>query len=47
MASFLLAPVVFQARLEEAGADVVTPALAPHPGLVSVVIDRYSSFTHV
>lgn len=47
VASFLLAPGVFQARLEEAGADVVTPALAPHPELVSIVIDRYSSFIHV
>lgn len=47
VASFLLAPGVFQARLSEAGADVVTPALAPHPELVSIVIDRYSSLTHV
>ena len=47
VASFLLAPGVFQARLSQAGADVVTPALAPHPELVSIVIDRYSSLTHV
>ncbi|NYI41028.1 sirohydrochlorin chelatase [Demequina lutea] len=46
VASFLLAPGVFQARLEEAGADVVTSALAPHPKLVSIVVDRYSSFIH-
>ncbi len=46
VASFLLAPGVFQARLSEAGADVVTPALAPHPELVSIVIDRYSSLIH-
>jgi len=46
VASFLLVPGVFQARLEEAGADVVTPALAPHPELVSIVIDRYGSFVH-
>jgi len=46
IASYLLAPGVFQARLNEAGADVVTPALAPHPGIVSIVIDRYSSFTN-
>lgn len=46
VASFLLAPGVFQARLSQAGADVVTPALAPHPELVSIVIDRYSSITH-
>ena len=43
VASYLLAPGVFQTRLHEAGADVVTPALAPHPGLVSIVIERYSS----
>lgn len=46
VASFLLAPGVFQAQLEEAGADVVTPSLAPHPELVSIVIDRYSSLIH-
>lgn len=47
IASYLLSPGVFQSRLSEAGADVVTPALAPHPEIVSIVIDRYSSFTHV
>ena len=47
VASFLLAPGVFQSRLEEAGADTVTPALAPHPEIVSIVIDRYSSLIHV
>lgn len=47
VASYLLAPGVFQARLSEAGADVVTPALAPHPEIVSIVIDRYSSLIHV
>lgn len=47
VASFLLAPGVFQSRLHEAGADVVTPPLAPHPEIVSIVIDRYSSLTHV
>jgi hypothetical protein len=46
VASYLLAPGVFQARLSEAGADVVTPALAPHPEIVSIVIDRYSSLIH-
>jgi len=43
VASFLFAPGVFQTRLSDAGADVVTPALAPHPEIVSIVIDRYSS----
>lgn len=46
VASYLLAPGVFQSRLYEAGADVVTSALAPHPGLVSIVIDRYNSLIH-
>ncbi len=46
VASFLLMPGVFQARLEEAGADVVTSALAPHPELVSIVIDRYGALVH-
>jgi len=47
IASFLLAPGVFHTKLQDAGADVVTAPLAPHPDLVSIVIDRYSSFTHV
>jgi sirohydrochlorin ferrochelatase len=46
VASYLLSPGVFQSRLHEAGADVVTSALAPHPGLVSIVIDRYSALSH-
>ena len=46
VASFLLAPGVFQKRLYEAGADVVTPPLAPHPDLVSIVLDRYSALAH-
>ena len=43
VASFLLAPGTFQSRLALAGADVVTEALAPHPGLVAIVVDRYDS----
>ena len=46
IAPYLLASGVFQTRLNEAGADVVTRALSPHPDIVSIVIDRYSSFTH-
>jgi len=41
VASFLLAPGVFQKRLGESGADYVTAPLAPHPNLVSIVMDRY------
>lgn len=46
VASFLLAPGVFQKRLGEAGADYVTGPLAPHPDLVSIVAERYGVFTH-
>jgi len=46
VASFLLAPGVFQKRLGEAGADYVTGPLAPHPDLVSIVAERYGAFTH-
>lgn len=42
IASLLLAPGVFQDRLAEAGADIVTAPLAPHPDIVSIVLDRYA-----
>ena len=41
VASFLLAPGFFQKRLEESGADHVTAALAPHPKIVEIILDRY------
>lgn len=41
VASFLLAPGVFQSRLMEAGANYVTGPLAPHPRLTEIVLDRY------
>ena len=41
VASFLLAPGAFQARLETSGADLVTDALAPDPRLVEIVVERY------
>ena len=47
VASFLVAPGDSYTTLQDAGADVVTGPLAPHPDIVSIVIDRYSSFTHV
>lgn len=42
VASLLLAPGVFQDRLAEAGADIVTAPLAPHPDIVSIVLERYA-----
>ena len=41
VASFLLAPGTFQARLATSGADVVTSALAPDLRLVEIVVERY------
>jgi sirohydrochlorin ferrochelatase len=43
VAAYLLAPGYFHDRLGEAGADVVTAPLAPHPRLVEVVLDRYEA----
>jgi sirohydrochlorin ferrochelatase len=45
VASFLLAPGVFQKRLGEVGADHVTGPLAPHPDLAGVVMTRYRELT--
>ncbi len=41
VASFLLAPGLFQSRLGDAGADLVTEPLAPDPRVVDIVVDRY------
>ena len=41
VASYLLAPGLFQRRLDQAGADYVTGPLAPHPMIVEIVGDRY------
>ncbi|MDN4472457.1 sirohydrochlorin chelatase [Demequina zhanjiangensis] len=41
VASYLLAPGVFQDRLAESGADCVTKPLAPHRVLVDIVVGRY------
>ncbi|WP_062201804.1 sirohydrochlorin chelatase [Demequina salsinemoris] len=41
VASFLLAPGVFQERLGESGADSVTDPLSPHRHLVEIVAERY------
>ncbi|WP_236795886.1 sirohydrochlorin chelatase [Amycolatopsis sp. GM8] len=41
VASWLLAPGLFQQRLEAAGADVVAEPLGAHPGVVDLVLRRY------
>lgn len=43
VASYLLAPGFFYDRLLEAGADVVTAPLAPHPALAQIVLDRFDA----
>lgn len=45
IASYLLAPGVFQARLTEAGADVVTEPLGLHPIVVQRVLASYDAAT--
>lgn len=42
VASYLLAPGLFQRRLEDAGADYVTAPLAPHPALLEIVTDHFN-----
>jgi len=41
IASYLLAPGHFAARLEAAGADHLTAPLAPHPDLATLALQRY------
>ena len=41
IASYLLADGLFQRRLREAGADLVTEPLGTHPGIAQVVADRF------
>ncbi len=41
VASYLLADGLFQRRLHEAGADLVTRPLGTHPGLARIVADRF------
>ncbi|HEX9064664.1 MAG TPA: CbiX/SirB N-terminal domain-containing protein, partial [Streptosporangiaceae bacterium] len=41
VASYLLAPGVFQDRLRASGADWVTEPLGDHPAVAALVIDRY------
>ncbi|HWF82603.1 MAG TPA: sirohydrochlorin chelatase [Streptosporangiaceae bacterium] len=41
VASYLLAPGLFQGRLAKSGADWVTAPLGDHPAVAALVIDRY------
>lgn len=41
VAAYLLAPGHFHRALADAGADVVTAPLGPHPALARIAIDRY------
>lgn len=41
IASYLLADGLFQRRLDEAGADLVTEPLGTHPGMARIVADRF------
>ncbi|MEB3070742.1 sirohydrochlorin chelatase [[Mycobacterium] vasticus] len=41
IASYLLADGLFQRRLHEAGADLVTDPLSSHPGVARVIADRF------
>lgn len=41
VASYLLAPGLFQRRLDAAGADYVSAPLAPHPTLLQIVEGRF------
>lgn len=41
VASYLLAPGLFQQRLTSAGADVVAPPIGPHPLVAELIAERY------
>jgi len=41
IATYLLAPGLFSARLDAAGADRVAAPLAPHPALAGLVLRRF------
>jgi sirohydrochlorin ferrochelatase len=42
VASYLLSEGLFQDRLRDSGADVVTEPLGTHPGLVRLIANRFS-----
>lgn len=41
VASYLLADGLFQRRLHDAGADLVTEPLSAHPGIARIIADRF------
>jgi sirohydrochlorin ferrochelatase len=43
VASWLLAPGLFQRKLDDVGADVVAAPLADHPGVIDLVAARYTA----
>jgi sirohydrochlorin ferrochelatase len=43
IASYLLAPGLFHDRLTDVGATAVAAPLAVHPGVVDLVVDRFSA----
>ncbi|WP_211239470.1 sirohydrochlorin chelatase [Jiangella gansuensis] len=43
VASYLLAPGLFQQRLSSAGADVVAEPIGPHPLVADLIVARYQS----
>jgi sirohydrochlorin ferrochelatase len=43
VATYLLAPGLFSARLDAAGADRVAAPLAPHPELARLVLERFDA----
>lgn len=43
IASYLLAPGLFQQRLHEAGADLVGASIGPHPEVATLVVSRYNA----
>lgn len=47
VASWLLAPGLFQRRLARSGADVIAAPLAAHRGVVDVVLQRYTAAARV
>ncbi|SEF12441.1 sirohydrochlorin chelatase [Jiangella alba] len=45
VASYLLAPGLFQQRLDASGADVVAPPIGPHPLVAALIAERYRAVT--
>ncbi|PSL08310.1 sirohydrochlorin ferrochelatase [Haloactinopolyspora alba] len=43
VASYLLAPGLFQRRLDGVGADLVAPPIGPHERVVDLIVERFSA----